>query len=323
MDEQIRKYYQGELSRAEENELMREVASNKALKEAFIRHQHLETLLDWTSRPDDRERATKDFKEFAAGEKRKVRLKTYTHILSYVSVAAALVLITWLFAERYFSPQTPTRFHTLYVPAGQRVSFTLEDGTTVWLNARTKMTYPAVFDPKERRVAVEGEAFFAVAKEIDRPFIVSAGEVELRITGTRFNLYNYPHEDFSRISLLEGRLEVLNLSHPLERVTLQPHHELTVRKGQMSLAEITDANCFLWKEGIYSFENEPFGNILKKLELYYDIRIEVTDVEMLRWRYTVKFRQRDGIDEILRLLQQVHRFQMQINEEDNSVTIGR
>ncbi|MDR1501136.1 MAG: FecR domain-containing protein [Prevotella sp.] len=322
-DEQIRKYYQGELSPQERDDLIRKTASDSTLKESFIRYRHLDTLLDWGPRPDDSERAVADFKKFIGKEQQKIRIKTLTNVLLYVSMAASLMFVTWLFAERYFSGQETTRFNTLYVPAGQRVSFRLEDGTTVWLNAQTRLSYPVAFAKRERRVVVEGEAFFEVAKDAGRPFVVSAGDVELRILGTTFNLYNYPQEDFSRISLLEGSLQVLNLSRPLESVTLQPNHELTFQNGQMKLSNITDPNYFLWKNGIYSFDNEPFENILKKLELYYDIHIEVKDTTMLQWRYTVKFRQRDGIDEILRLLQQVHTFQMQINEENNCVTISR
>lgn len=323
MDEQIRKYYQGELSGEERDSLMREVSSNSDLKEAFIRYHHLDTLLDWVSHPDDKERVTTDFKIFTAKERRKVRMRAFTHILYYASMAAALAGVTWLLAGRYFSGQEAARINTLYVPAGQRMCFTLEDGTTVWLNAQTRLSYPAVFAKGERRVDVEGEAFFNVAKEAGRPFVVSACDVELHITGTAFNLYNYPREDLIRISLLEGSLQVLNPARPLESVTLQPNKELTVRDGGMELADITDSSRFLWKEGIYSFDNEPLGNILKSLELYYDIRMEVKDTAMLQWRYTVKFRQRDGIDEILRLLQQVHTFRMQINEENNCVTISQ
>lgn len=321
MDEQIRKYYQGELSPEEGDELIRKVSSDSALKDAFIRYRHLDTLLDWAAHPDDKERAAADFKKFVAKAQRKARIKTSRHILSYASIAAGLMFVTWLFAERYFSGQETTRLHTLYVPAGQRLSFTLEDGTTVWLNAQTRLSYPAVFAKGERRVAVEGEAFFNVTKDADRPFIVSAGDIELRIVGTTFNLYHYPQEDFSRISLPEGSLQVRNISRPSEKVALEPNHELTIRDGQMELTDITDPNYFLWKEGIYSFEDEALENIVKKLELYYDIRIEVKDTIMLGWRYTVKFRQRDGIDEILRLLQQVHPFRMKKNEENNYVTI--
>jgi ferric-dicitrate binding protein FerR (iron transport regulator) len=91
----------------------------------------------------------------------------------------------------------------------------------------------------------------------------------------------------------------------------------------MKIGRISDDDYFLWKEGIYGFDNEQLGHICKKLEIFFDIKIEVDDPEILDWRYTVKFRQRDGIDEILRLLRKVYPIKIEKNEEENTVKIKR
>jgi ferric-dicitrate binding protein FerR (iron transport regulator) len=101
---------------------------------------------------------------------------------------------------------------------------------------------------------------------------------------------------------------------------LKKYEEVVVQDGRMSVFPATPTVA-LWKDGIYSFEDEPFGNILKKLELYYDVTIEVKEPAMLQWRYTVKFRQRDGIDEIFRLLQRIRPFRLMKDGENNRIII--
>ena len=91
----------------------------------------------------------------------------------------------------------------------------------------------------------------------------------------------------------------------------------------MTRGYIPNNDHFLCKDGIYSFEEEPLGNIFRKLELYYDIRIEAENPAILEWKYTVKFRQRDGIDEILRLLCRIHPFKIEKDNDNNRVIIGK
>jgi ferric-dicitrate binding protein FerR (iron transport regulator) len=209
----------------------------------------------------------------------------------------------------------------LFVPAGQRVNLTLADGTVVWLNARSRLTYPAAFVGKERRVSIEGEAYFEVAKDRDRPFIVSSGGIEMKVLGTAFNVSGYSGENVVRVSLLEGSLYVYDKNAPGKNVTLRPREDVTFHGDSMILGNIRGNDCFLWKDGIYGFEEESLCNIFKKLELYYDIHIEVKDPALLEWKYTVKFRQRDGIDEILRLLCKIHPFNIMRDDGNNRIMI--
>jgi ferric-dicitrate binding protein FerR (iron transport regulator) len=221
-------------------------------------------------------------------------------------------------------PYSPVPTETsLFVPAGQRVSLTLSDGTVVWLNAQSRLIYPAVFMGEERRVRLEGEAYFEVAHNRDKPFIVATGKIDIKVLGTSFNVQNYERDNFSRVSLLEGSLQVYDPLAGSGGIILQPNEEVTIRDGQMNVEQMPDTDYFLWKDGIYSFNSEELGSILKKLELYYDVEIVVKNPSMLKWRYTVKFRHRDGIDEILRLLQRIHPFRMQKEEENNRIILDK
>jgi ferric-dicitrate binding protein FerR (iron transport regulator) len=325
MEEQIGKYYQGKMTPKERVDLLHKAEGDEQLKEAFIRHLSLQAFLDLAPQPGDRFQAQVSFAKFIKDEKARTNRKHIRQILSYAAIAACLIGVTWLLAGQYFSTgeNSNGKFNTIFVSAGQGMRFTLEDGTNVWLNAQTRLTYPMAFSAKERHVTVEGEAYFQVAKDASKPFVVSTGNVDIKVLGTTFNIYNYPTETYSRISLIEGGLAVYNPKYPSKYIKLKAQEEITLQGNQVTVAKIEDNNYFLWTEGIYSFKNELFENIIKKLELYYDISIEVNDPAMLQWRYTVKFRQRDGIDEIFRLMQQIHKFTIVKDDENNRIIIRK
>ena len=325
MDKDILLFYEEERTVDERLELLRRAQSDGQLRDKLLLHQQMRALAGLTPRANDRAVAQAAWQRFMRLQKRLTFLRRLRTTLRHVAAAACIAAVTWLAAGRYFVGQTlpeVVNLQTLHVPAGQRISLTLPDGTVVWLNAQSRLTYPATFAADERRVAVEGEAWFEVAKDEKRPFVVAAGELAIRVLGTKFNVHRYPHEAWGCVSLLEGSLEVSapGVSAPLR---LRAGQEATLRDGKMTANVIRNMDYFLWKDGIYSFEDATLEEIMKALELYYDTAIEVKDPAMLRWKYTVKFRQRDGIREILRLMQRVHRFTVKIDEENNRITINR
>lgn len=91
----------------------------------------------------------------------------------------------------------------------------------------------------------------------------------------------------------------------------------------MKVDKIPYNDYFLWTDGIYSFDNEPLGNILRRMELYYDVKIVVEDPSISNWKYRGKFRQRDGIDEILRMIQRIHKFKIEKDEENNTIILSK
>ena len=213
--------------------------------------------------------------------------------------------------------------NTLYTPAGQRAQLVLQDGTEVWLNAKSKLIYPSQFTGKERKVVVEGEAFFNVAKDYEKPFIVSSQDVDMKVLGTQFNVYCYPEAGYIQTSLLEGSVRVFFQDKESEGITLKPDQQVTVTGGKMVVEPISLNDHFLWREGIYAFENEPLINILKKMELYYDVKIMVKDTSLFNDTYTGKFRQRDSLDDVFRVLQQIRKFKVEKDKDKNIVTLSK
>lgn len=327
MEEQVRRYFQGMLDDSERLELLRRMDTDPRLKSEFIGQQNIEALsLLWKQKQDEREAGRKYLQFIRSMKEDHLRpRRSFALYTRYAAAAALLIGSTALITHLLSKESLPHEkaMSSLYVPSGQRAQLILPDGTQVWLNTRSTLTYPTSFGSKERRVNLTGEAFFDVTKDAKRPFIVSAKDVEMKVLGTKFNVYNQPDTDYIQASLLEGSIEVSDARMPTLRVTLKPNETVTVCEGKMEVQPITSSDHFLWKDGIYCFENESLKNILIQLERYYDVKIEVKEPELFNLTYSGKFRQNDGIDEILRIIGKIHRFKVIRDMENNTITVSK
>lgn len=324
MDERIQKYFQKELGVGERLELLRQIEADGELREQFIEYKNMNALLALSDQTDCMEANRQGLQQFNQMIKGNKVRRILLHVSRYAAVVVLFVIATyWITANRYQTDAASTEvYNTLYIPAGQRIRITLSDSTDVWLNARTIFTYPAVFSGKERRVSVEGEAFFSVAKNPEKPFIVCSGGAEMRVLGTKFNVNGYAGDEI-QTSLLEGSLQVYLPDMDEEGIILKPNEQVTIKGNSMKIDTIPYNDYFLWTDGIYSFDNEPLGNILKRMELYYDVKIVVKDPSISKWKYRGKFRQQDGIDEILRMIQRIHKFKIEKDEETNTIILSK
>lgn len=275
MKQQIDKYFGGELDEHEKRAFLRQVKSDKALRSAYISYQNELALFSFSNAVVNEKDSQRHYSQFIEKNKRKRMYMLVTKSMKYAAVFILLIFSVYSFYLNFYSSQIPATETSLYVPASQRIQLTLQDGTEVWLNAQTRLTYPTHFSEKERRVTVEGEAFFKVAKDDNKPFIVTSNDIDIRVLGTEFNIHSYPEESTSRVSLIEGSLQIELLDSGSEKVILKPNEEVCVQNNRMLISPIQDADYFLWRDGIYSFTDEKLGEIFKKLELYYDIEINV------------------------------------------------
>lgn len=323
MDELLQKYFRNELSPTERLAFMREVEADPVLQKEFIDFQNLQALLTLESRSDDDVVGRQDLNYFHTKTRKRTVPTTFIKRISYAAAIALLVTGTWFAALFYQPSDATTATHTLRVPAGQRACLTLEDGTEVWLNAKSTLTYPARFSSEDRKVTLIGEAFFSVEKDRERPFIVSAKDVNIEVLGTRFNVSSYPEVNSVQTSLLEGSVKMYAQSDASKNVILRPNQQALYQNGMLTVHELKSTANFLWKEGIYSFDNEPFVHILKQLETYYDVRFVVKDPAILDFEYSGKFRQTDGVYEILRLMQKIKTFTIEIDKDNNIITLKK
>lgn len=322
MEEKIPKYLLGELGKSDTSELLNELNSNELMKEEYVQMQNIYALTHLSEYSQNESEGRRGYAQFLKKLKARREKKIINLVVQYAAVALILMASTF-FTTKYFLTKSDDQLNTLVVPSGQRAQMTLHDGTTVWLNAQSTLTYPAHFSGKTRRVTVIGEAYFEVAKNKKRPFIVSTQNMEMKVLGTQFNIYSYPEAGYIKTDLIEGSLMVYNKMSPKRSVMLKPDEQVIVRGEQLFVQKIDNSDHFLWKEGIYSFQNERLLDIIEKLQLYYDVKIIVKDPEIFNVPYTGKFRQRDGIDEILRIIQKIQKFNVQKDTENNIITITK
>ena len=317
------RYFTGELTGEERLELIQRIENDSRLKAEFIRLQNLNAVAQLSSQPRDREEGAGQYKIFASRIRRNSRRRLFANTVKYAALGLILIAST-VWATLYLSGSlAEPAMNTLHVPAGQRAQITLQDGTEVWLNAQSTLTYPAHFSRRNRKVEINGEAFFDVAKDKTRPFIVSTQHIDMKVLGTQFNVYSYRGAGYIQTALVEGSVEIYTVGDRQNSVVLKPNEQVTVRGDKMAVTTISNAEHLLWKEGIYCFQNEQLIDIIDKLQLYYDVKIVVKDPDIFHIRYTGKFRQRDGIDEILRILQKIQSFKIEKDKENNIITLTR
>ena len=222
------------------------------------------------------------------------------------SVAAAIVTLFLLQNISIFvknEPLSDIAFNTIKVHAGQRVEVTLSDGTHLWLNARSEFSYPVSFNGDRREVHLKGEAFFDVARDENKKFIVNTGRCEVEVLGTEFNVEAYDEDDFST-ALLRGSVRVSDKLQSDESVVLEPNNAVRLDNGKLTVTPITDFSPYSWKDGVITFKDIKFDVLMKKLEKNYGIRIVIDNPGLDNYACSGKFRISDGIEEVLRALQQ-------------------
>lgn len=222
------------------------------------------------------------------------------------SAAAAVIALFLLYNVSHVLEKEPVRdiaMNTITVPAGQRVELKLADGTHIWLNALSEISYPVAFNGEKREVHLKGEAFFDVAKDKKKKFIVHAGRCEVEVLGTQFNIAAFGENEFST-ALIRGSVKVTDTWQPDESVVLTPNNTVSLENGRLTVSPITDFNPYSWKEGLITFKNISFRELMKKLEKNYGVQISIENRDLGNYACSGKFRISDGIEEVLRALQQ-------------------
>lgn len=256
-----------------------------------------------------------------ADNQKKKRTVSFRKIGYELAKIAAILIIFWggtkLF-ETNTTEESIITYQTLYVPAGQRAELILPDSTRVWLNAHSKLIYPVSFGKGNRQVELNGEAYFDVVHNEKQPFIVKTRQMDIQVLGTEFNVTSYS-SDFE-VSLLRGCIELSspNLSSTYR---MKEKEHIKLKNNKLIINNITDYDYFRWKEGLICFNNESVATIIEKLKLYYDINIETHNKKFLNSRYSGKFRTKDGIEQVLKVLQIEHKFSYTKNNDLNLITI--
>ncbi len=199
-----------------------------------------------------------------------------------------------------------TVLNQVIVPYGQRQRIVLSDGTTVKLNAGSKMAFPAVFSGKNREVYLKGEGFFEVHKDSCHPFIVKTDFVDVKVLGTTFNISAYEDESVASTVLVEGSVNVSQKNKILgnQSFVLSPGEGCfySVNDEKSDIRNI-DVNFYTsWKDGIYQFKNMPLLELVRKVKKYYNIPIQIEGQELSATRLSGKLVISDEINEVMQYI---------------------
>jgi ferric-dicitrate binding protein FerR (iron transport regulator) len=242
-------------------------------------------------------------------------------VVEALKIAAVAIIVLTLNNLAKDREDVTEAFQTISVPFGQRINITLPDGTNVWLNARTTIKYPQTFAGKSRDVFIDGEAYFDVVKDKNKPFVVQTAKSNLEVLGTTFNIEDYSDKDYFEAMLLAGSLKVSPKDTLLKTVVLQPEQKLVLSKDRYEVSHVEDYSTYRWREGLICFKNESFASIMADFEKYYGLEIVIQSENVKKQSYSGKFRQVDGIDYALRVLQKDIPFKYTRDDEHDKITI--
>lgn len=238
-------------------------------------------------------------------------------MISTVAAVALLLIVSglYLFNNNHY----PEQYNTILVPPGQRINLILADNSNVWLNANTTFRYPTQFSKKNRTVYLDGEGYFEVSKNEKRPFIVKTDLGDVQVTGTAFNVEAYSQFNRFETSLFKGGVDLYNKG--IKLTSLKPNEKATVQNNNLVISEIINTDKYLWRQGLIAFNDMKLNEILLSLEKYFDLEIHIDSKSLPQHTYTGKFRQSDGVDYALRVLQKSIHFTYKRDEDIGKIYI--
>lgn len=262
-------------------------------------------------------------------------------ILVYGVVAAILCMMSiGMFFRRYNDIKIAENRIEIIAEKGVRKQLLLPDGTKVWLNADSRLSYNNFSkDTKMRSVNLEGEAYFDVAKDKNRPFIIQTEKISIRVLGTAFNVKAYPNESKTETTLIKGAIELSVNERPEEKILLKPNEKVALIDSKMFAEGETSTNSLIltignlskihvdnkeyiqetsWTTDKLVFKDETMEELIPKLERWYNVNINVESRQIKSYRYTATIT-KENVNQVLNAMQLIKPFNFKA--ENNEITI--
>ncbi|HTI06982.1 MAG TPA: FecR family protein [Puia sp.] len=257
-------------------------------------------------------------------------------------IAASLLmafLITNYTGKKSGGNNTANVISTRY---GSKSKVQLPDGTLVWLNADSKLTYSKDFGNQGREVSLAGEAFFDVQKDVEHPFIIHTNNLDIRVLGTAFNVRSYQNEKTSEATLIRGAIEVTLNNSPERKILMKPSDRLVVQNraganttpaptkgdsigtiywvGKVDVKEKDNVSLeTVWKKNSLAFKNETLENVAGQIEHWFNVKVSIEDEELKTVTYSCDFKD-ESLKEVMEALHLTGRFQYQIVKDSVHIT---
>ena len=263
--------------------------------------------------PFDEYRIYKNIQEAVMQEEKRKNRRIRMPLFFKWAVACIIVLFAVGAGYNFYQSRCEANlvYREVCAVRGEKLLVLLPDGSRVWLNADSKLTYPEQFAKYNRDVTLEGEAYFEVTKDATRPFIVEANGMEVKVYGTRFNV-NTRRDDQIQTTLVEGSVSVKPKG--LKEVMLEPNQQAVFNKlaGRVTVRDVDVMSYVAWQRGNYYFENKSIGEILDELSLWYDIQVFFMNNEVRNERFSGYLPRYEEIDRLLSLIEKTSHVQFEI-----------
>lgn len=299
----IIRYLNNELPANERELFMKEVRENETSRKLFIHCKNIWVLnraVNVSGRP---EKQYETFRKTLADRRKQKVLR----ILNYCRNAAALFTIPLVIAIVFLSRNVQDQnegvavVQTISTPMGVKGHISLPDGTQVWLNSGTKLSYPSVFAGKQRIVKLEGEAYFEVRKDTSCPFRVEMkNEMRVTVLGTSFNVSCYENDPAVETTLVEGKVVFRGNG---QETVMKPSENISFSKEQGTVLrrEVDPGLYTSWKENKLMFRNAPMEEVIRKMERWYGVTIYVENARVYNYYITATFNG-ENLTQVLDLL---------------------
>lgn len=220
-------------------------------------------------------------------------------------------------------------FNTLIVPFGKRSEIILSDGSKVWLNSGSKLTFPAQFSENRREVYLEGEAVFEVVHRQKQPFLVKSEHHEIEVLGTVFNVSNYKDDNAIYTVLQSGSIQI-NLTEnqrfdTQKNIKITPGTLATYDKEEKAIKtkSVVTAPYFSWRDGVFIFKNDSLKSIMKKISRYYNVEVVINDKKLANETFSGYLDVKENIEHVMQTIKatQSSEFDYQLTQ-DNKLIIN-
>tara|TARA_R110002050_G_scaffold91784_6_gene192534 strand:+ start:15385 stop:16443 length:1059 start_codon:yes stop_codon:yes gene_type:complete len=218
-------------------------------------------------------------------------LSTITRVAAILLLPVSLMLVyTNLPDKPYYAEKNKSNLE-VEAPGGSKTSFELVDGTKVWLNHGSKLKFPHQFKGETRRVYLTGEAYFEVAHNSKIPFIVETNQIEVKATGTEFNVNAYPGDKIIETTLVKGKVILYEKTNNQKIKALDPNESLrySIQANTYSIDTNNTEKYISWKDGLLIFKNDPIDYIGQKLSRWYNVDVIFTNKDVKQYTYTATF----------------------------------
>ena len=277
------------------------------------------------------------------GSTKKIRRMT-----KYIAaIAAVLITIVGIGLWNILQVKTPSQKNTISTRNGSKSKIELPDGTLVWLNVGSRLNYDENYGRDSRELTLIGEAYFDVARDPNKPFILHTGKMDVKVLGTVFNVKAYPGDATTEAALIRGSIEVTFPGRPLEKLILKPHDKISIVNKEPAMTEdttrLTDANNkerpaievssvqyepaasaiieTAWVNNKLVFRGKTFEELSRDIERWFNVTVQVQDSSVLSQTFTGTF-SNESITDVLYALSLSYPFHYKFDKGTNTVTIN-